>query len=93
MNALQAMPQGGTLTLSTSIEASELRVAVRDTGCGIPPENMGKIFDPFFSTKKEVKGVGLGLATTYGIIKGLKGRIDVESMVGKGTTFTVCLPI
>ncbi|NWF57073.1 MAG: cache domain-containing protein [Syntrophaceae bacterium] len=93
MNALQAMPQGGTLTLRTYLENRELKIAVQDTGCGIPPENMNKIFTPFFSTKKEVKGVGLGLSVSYGIIQGLKGRIEVESKVGEGTTFIVCLPV
>jgi len=93
MNALQAMPAGGKLTLRTFLENRELKIAVQDTGCGIPPENLSKIFTPFFSTKKEVKGVGLGLSVAYGIIQGLKGRIEVESKVGEGTTFTVCLPI
>ena len=93
MNALQAMPTGGKLTLRTFMENRELKIAVQDTGCGIPPENLSKIFTPFFSTKKEVKGVGLGLSVVYGIIQGLKGRIEVESKVGEGTTFTVCLPI
>jgi len=93
MNALQAMPTGGKLTLRTFMENRELKIAVQDTGCGIPPENLSKIFTPFFSTKKEVKGVGLGLSVAYGIIQGLKGRIEVESKVGEGTTFTVCLPI
>ncbi len=93
MNALQAMPTGGTLTLRTYMENRELKIAMQDTGCGIPPENLNRIFTPFFSTKKEVKGVGLGLSVAYGIIQGLKGRIEVESKVGEGTTFTVCLPI
>jgi len=93
MNALQAMPTGGTLTLRSYLENGELKISIKDTGCGIPPENLGKIFTPFFSTKKEVKGVGLGLSVSYGIIQGLKGRIEVKSKVGEGTTFTVCLPI
>jgi len=93
MNALQAMPAGGTLTLRSYLENGELKISIKDTGCGIPPENLGKIFTPFFSTKKEVKGVGLGLSVSYGIIQGLKGRIEVDSKVGEGTTFTVCLPI
>lgn len=93
MNALQAMPTGGTLTLRTYMENRELKIAVQDTGCGISPENMNKIFTPFFSTKKEVKGVGLGLSVSYGIVQGLKGRIEVNSKVGEGTSFTVCLPI
>jgi two-component system, NtrC family, sensor kinase len=93
MNAFQAMPAGGMLTLRTYMENRELKIAVKDTGRGISPENMNKIFTPFFSTKKEVKGVGLGLSVSYGIIQGLKGRIEVESKLGEGTTFTVCLPI
>ena len=93
MNALQAMPTGGNLTLRTFMENQTLKIAVQDTGYGIPPENLSKIFTPFFSTKKEVKGVGLGLSVVYGIIQGLKGRIEVESKVGEGTTITVCLPI
>jgi two-component system, NtrC family, sensor kinase len=92
MNGLQAMPEGGTLTVCTDIVKGEARIAVGDTGCGIPPENLGKLFIPFFSTKKEVKGVGLGLAVSHGIIERLKGRIEVESTVGKGSTFTIYLP-
>jgi two-component system NtrC family sensor kinase len=93
MNALQAMPGGGKLTLRTFLANGELKITVQDTGCGIPPENLDRIFTPFFSTKKEVKGVGLGLSVAYGIIQGLKGRIEVESKVGEGTTFTISLPI
>jgi signal transduction histidine kinase len=93
MNAFQAMPSGGTLTLLAYEAAGEARIAVKDTGCGIPAENMCKLFTPFFSTKKEVKGVGLGLCVSYGIIERFKGRIDVESRVGEGSIFTVCLPL
>jgi signal transduction histidine kinase len=92
MNGLQAMPQGGSLTLRTDFADGEVRIAVDDTGYGIPPENIGKLFTPFFSTKRAVKGVGLGLAVSQGIIEQLKGRIEVESTVGKGSTFTICLP-
>jgi two-component system, NtrC family, sensor kinase len=92
MNGLQAMPGGGTLTLCTDIVQGEVQIAVADTGYGIPPENMGKLFTPFFSTKKEVKGVGLGLAVSHGIIERLKGRIEVESTVGKGSAFTIYIP-
>jgi signal transduction histidine kinase len=92
MNAFQAMPEGGTLLLSIHAVDREVRIAVNDTGCGIPPENMGKLFTPFFSTKKEVKGVGLGLSVAYGIIQQFNGRIEVQSTVGKGSAFTVCLP-
>jgi signal transduction histidine kinase len=92
MNAFQAMPKGGALALRTYTEDGEAKTAFKDTGCGIPPENISKLFTPFFSTKKEVKGVGLGLAVSYGIIQRLKGRIEVESEVGEGSTFTVCIP-
>jgi nitrogen-specific signal transduction histidine kinase/iron only hydrogenase large subunit-like protein len=93
MNAIQAMPEGGRLTLRTSANDAQLKVEVQDTGCGIPPENMRKLFTPFFTTKREVKGVGLGLAVSYGIIQRHHGRIEVQSKVGEGTTFTVFLPI
>jgi two-component system, NtrC family, sensor kinase len=94
LNAVQVMPEGGRLTLSTSVtKDNEIKAEVTDTGCGIPPENMGKLFTPFFTTKSEVKGVGLGLAVSYGIIKNHKGRIEVDSEVDKGTTFAVYLPL
>jgi signal transduction histidine kinase len=93
VNAIQAMPQGGKLTLSTSHDGGQLKLQVRDTGYGISAENMRKLFTPFFSTKKEVKGVGLGLAISYGIIQRHRGKIDVQSEEGKGTTFTVYLPV
>ncbi len=93
VNAVQAMPQGGKLTLKTSIREGQLKAEVKDTGIGIPPENMSKLFTPFFSTKKEVKGVGLGLAVSYGIIQRHRGRIEVQSQPGEGTTFIVYLPI
>jgi signal transduction histidine kinase len=93
MNGIQAMPKGGTLTLRTYREGNEIRIAVQDTGCGIAPENMSKLFTPFFSTKKEVKGVGLGLSVSYGIIQRLQGRIEAASKAGEGSTFTVCIPM
>jgi signal transduction histidine kinase len=93
VNAIQAMPQGGKLTLRTSLDKGQLKLEVQDTGYGISPENMRKLFTPFFSTKKEVKGVGLGLAVSYGIIQRHRGKIEVQSTEGKGTTFTVYLPV
>jgi len=93
LNAIQAMTKGGTLTLRTSVEHEQLKVEVRDTGHGISPENMRRLFTPFFTTKQEVKGVGLGLAVAYGIIQRHKGRIEVQSQEGVGTTFTVYLPL
>ena len=65
---------------------------IRDTGCGIPPADLEKIFDPFFTTKVEGKGTGLGLSICHGIIQRLGGEITVQSIVGRGTTFTIILP-
>ncbi|OGO02013.1 MAG: hypothetical protein A2Y90_05865 [Chloroflexi bacterium RBG_13_52_12] len=92
VNAVQAMKEGGKLTIGVTQDEDWVRVNFRDTGCGIPPENMDKIFTPFFTTKDEVKGVGLGLAISYGIVERHGGRIDVQSEVGTGSTFTVLLP-
>jgi len=92
MNAVQAMTGGGTLTIRTSADNTQVKIEVQDTGVGISPENMRKLFTPFFTTKREVKGVGLGLAVSYGIIQRHKGRIEVKSKEGEGTTFTVYLP-
>jgi len=91
MNAIQAMPEGGKLILTTGWKDDYLYVHVEDTGIGIPKENKGKIFVPQFTTKP--KGIGLGLAVSKGLIEEHGGRITVESEVGKGTTFTVELPI
>jgi signal transduction histidine kinase len=93
LNAIQAMPEGGRLTLRTSADNGRLKIEVQDTGCGISPENMRKLFTPFFTTKREVKGVGLGLAVAYGIIQRHQGRIEVQSKEGEGTTFTIYLPL
>ncbi len=94
VNAIQAMPGGGDLKISSSLaEKGFIRISVQDTGYGIPPENMDKLFTPFFSTKDAVKGVGLGLAVSYGIIERHSGRIEVQSEVGKGSVFTVYLPV
>ncbi len=93
LNAIQAMPQGGKLTLRSSVNNEQIKIEVQDTGCGISPENMRKLFTPFFTTKREVKGVGLGLAIAYGIIQRHHGRIEVQSKEGEGTTFTIYLPL
>jgi two-component system NtrC family sensor kinase len=92
-NAIDAMPNGGTLTLRASCSGPRLLVQVIDTGIGIPPENMTKIFDPFFTTKDVGRGTGLGLAVCYGILSDHGGRLDVRSSVGAGTTFTITLPV
>jgi two-component system NtrC family sensor kinase len=95
VNAAEAMDGNGKLTITSLTDAHKgcIEVDVADTGSGIPAENYDKIFDPFFTTKETGHGVGLGLAISYGIIKEHKGSISVESKVGKGTTFTVRLPI
>jgi len=92
LNAIQAMPEGGTLTLRTSADSEgQVKMEVQDTGVGISQENMQKLFTPFFTTKKEIKGVGLGLAVSYGIIQRHQGKIKVDSEEGKGSTFTIYL--
>jgi PAS domain S-box-containing protein len=93
LNAIQAMPAGGQLTLLSLVDNDQIRIEVQDTGCGISPENMRKIFTPFFTTKREVKGVGLGLAVAYGIIQRHKGKIAVQSKEDEGTTFAIYLPL
>ena len=94
INAIDAMPRGGNLWLRTlQREQSEEIFEVRDDGSGIPPEILERIFEPFLTTKESGKGVGLGLAVSHNIIQRHHGRIDVQSEVGKGTTFTVSLPL
>ena len=84
---IEAMNEEGILTVHTTCDADKLTILIKDTGVGIPPENMKNIFDPFFSTKKQVKGVGLGLSVVYGIIERHKGKIWVNSEPNLGTTF------
>lgn len=93
INARDAMPHGGELRIATECEDSSVRVEVSDNGVGIPPEHLGKIFDPFFTTKSTSRGTGLGLAVTYGIIREHLGKIEVQSAVGRGTSFRVALPV
>jgi two-component system, NtrC family, sensor kinase len=92
-NGIDAMPDGGTLTLSVKQSGPRVLVEVSDTGIGILPENMTKIFDPFFTTKDVGRGTGLGLAVCYGILSEHAGRLDVRSSLGVGTTFTITLPV
>jgi two-component system, NtrC family, sensor kinase len=92
MNARDAMPYGGELTLATESEDSTVRVEVSDNGVGIPAEHLSKIFDPFFTTKSTSRGTGLGLAVSYGIIREHGGKIEVESAVGKGASFRLEFP-
>lgn len=92
-NAIDAMPEGGKLTFRSAAHPKSVAIEVEDTGAGIPAENMSKIFEPFFTTKEVGKGTGLGLAVCYGIITDHAGRLSVRSNVGKGTTFTILLPV
>jgi signal transduction histidine kinase len=92
-NALQAMDHKGTLTVGLRREGDEALVSISDTGCGIPEEIRGRIFDAFFTTKSAGEGTGLGLDIVRKIVEKHQGRIEVESEVGRGTTFTVRLPI
>lgn len=93
VNAAQAMPGRGTLTIKTLHLGNEIQIKISDTGIGIPRENMRKIFDPGFTTKGVGVGTGLGLSICNKIIQDHRGRIAVESEVGRGTTFTITLPI
>ncbi|MCX7984562.1 MAG: PAS domain S-box protein [Bacteroidetes bacterium] len=106
VNAKDAMPQGGSLIFKTGVvDGATLRakyptataeqyvsITIADTGCGIPEEHLKNIFEPFFTTKEKGRGTGLGLAVVYGIVTSHQGFIDVESTVGRGTTFTLYLP-
>ncbi len=91
LNAVDAMPEGGELTITTEKIGENVVISFKDTGVGIKNEDKTKIFDPFYTTKE--KGTGLGLAVSYNIIKKMNGTITVDSEVGKGTTFTITLPI
>ena len=90
-NACQAMGTGGRLGLSASVKDGMVQVAIRDTGTGIRPENMKKLFEPLFTTKN--KGIGLGLAVSRKLAEANGGRIEVNTEPGKGSTFTVFLPM
>lgn len=93
-NAEEAIPEGGgRVTITTSAANGQAQIQIKDTGTGIPTHVMKNIFDPFFTTKPSVKGTGLGLSVTYGIIKKHRGEILVDSQPGRGTTFTIYLPV
>jgi PAS domain S-box-containing protein len=93
-NAVQAMPEGGELRIETApVSVDRLRLVVSDSGVGIPPERLGKIFDPFYTTKQPGEGTGLGLSVVHSVIKNARGRIDVSSAPGRGTSFAIELPV
>jgi PAS domain S-box-containing protein len=93
MNARDAMPRGGWLSVSSRLENGQAMVEIGDTGSGIPTEHLSRIYDPFFTTKAIGKGTGLGLSITYGIVQEHGGTITCESAVGKGTRFALTLPL
>lgn len=97
LNARDAMPGGGTLTLATTLDTSagedKICLTIADTGSGIPEEDQNKIFDPFFTTKAEGRGTGLGLSNVHRIVESLQGTIDFTSRPGRGTTFTIRIPV
>jgi two-component system, NtrC family, sensor kinase len=92
-NSIQATDAGGRITFNISASLDKINIAVQDNGCGIPEENLTKIFDPFFSTKAVGVGTGMGLYISWGIVTKLGGQMTVESQVGKGTTFNITLPV
>ena len=92
LNAAESIVQKGTITISTHHERDRCIVSITDTGCGIKPEDLNKIFDPFYTTKPVGKGTGLGLSVSYGIVKQYNGDIHCDSEEGEGTTFSVTIP-
>jgi len=92
-NAMDSMPEGGMIKINTSLDDKFIKIIVSDTGIGISEENKKRLFEPFFTTKEVGKGTGLGLSICYEIVKKHNGEISVESEAGKGTIFTIHLPV
>lgn len=93
INAIDAMPDGGSLAVSARRQGRQISVAVADTGCGIPSEEVNRIFDPFYTRSRYKKGTGLGLSICYAIVKQHRGAIEVTSTEGRGSDFVVTLPL
>jgi signal transduction histidine kinase len=93
VNAGQAIDAKGTITIATGADDVDVWVRIGDSGCGIPQEQLKRIFEPFFTTKPVGQGTGLGLSVSYAIVHKHGGRIEVESELGRGTQFTVTIPI
>ena len=92
-NVVDAMPEGGRLTLSTRMQDDEVVLSVEDTGTGMDEETRRRVFEPFYTTKAPDKGTGLGLSTVWGIIQNQGGRVDIDSELGRGTTFHIRVPV
>jgi signal transduction histidine kinase len=92
LNARDAMPKGGWLSIRTRLDGGRAIAEVSDTGSGIPSEYLARIYDPFFTTKAIGQGTGLGLSITYGIVREHEGSIECESAIGQGTRFVVSFP-
>ncbi len=93
VNAAHAIEKQGEISIKTWADEKFINISISDTGCGIPEDKIGRIFEPFFTTKEVGKGTGLGLSIAYDIINKHKGFIGVDSVVGKGTTFTIRIPV
>jgi PAS domain S-box-containing protein len=93
LNAIDAMPEGGSLAVVAGVAAGQVVVSVSDTGCGIPADEINRIFDPFYTRSRYKKGTGLGLSICYAIVKQHRGAIDVSSIEGRGSAFVVTLPL
>jgi len=93
VNAAQAIPQQGKIILRTGQVGEEVWVEVEDNGCGIPTEHLGRIFDPFYTTKPVGTGTGLGLSVSYNIVSKHQGRLEVRTEINVGTCFRLTLPI